>query len=68
MDFVALLDQMPDLKESRQRVEKEELLKEVSELREDLENLELEEEREMECQQAQVDYEMYLESMEGEEI
>lgn len=54
MDSVALLDQMPDLK------------KEISELQEDLENSGLEEEFEAEDQQAQADYEMYLELMEGE--
>ena len=47
MDFVALLDQMPDLK------------REISELQDDLENSGLEEEFEAEDLQAQADYEMY---------
>lgn len=58
MDFVALLDQMP--------ASLPDLKKEISELQEDLENSGLEEEFEAEDQQAQADYEMYLESMEGE--
>ncbi len=66
MDFVALLDQMPDLEQSQKHFEKAELLKEISELQEDLEYSGLDEELEADCQQAQADYEMYLESMEGE--